>query len=175
MLPFADLTRYLARSVGDVPSRVSPVADVWVVRTAGYRAGRADRATHGGGHAGGRRGGCGGVVSRVLPVLLASPLGRGSDRAGAGPADRGSAALRGCADRCGGRRHAVPPLGAEGVRRVVDPRRVRAGSQRARPGQPVGDRRDPRAAAVLRASGVLAGAAATLARQGHRVPGPVGA
>ena len=43
------------------------------------------------------------------------------------------------------------------------------------PWQPVGDRRDPRAAAVLRASGVLAGAVATLARQGHRVPGPVGA
>ncbi len=37
------------------------------------------------------------------------------------------------------------------------------------------DRRDPRPAAVLRASGVLAGAVATLARQGHRVPGPVGA
>ena len=33
----ADLTRYLARSVGDVPSRVSPVADVRVVRAAGYR------------------------------------------------------------------------------------------------------------------------------------------
>ena len=34
--------------------------------------------------------------------------------------------------------------------------------------------RDPRAAAVLCASGVLAGAVATLARPGHRVPGPVG-
>ncbi len=49
------------------------------------------------------------------------------------------------------------------------------GSQRARPWQPVGDRRDPRAAAVLRASGVLAGAVATLARQRHGVGGPVGA
>ncbi len=47
--------------------------------------------------------------------------------------------------------------------------------ERARPWQPVGDRRDPRAAAVLCASGVLAGAVATLARPGHRVPGPVGA
>src|SRR5262245_43283207 len=124
----ADPTRYLGRSVGDVPSRVSPVADVRVVR--------AGHATDGGGHAGGRRGGCGGVVSRVLPVLLASPLGRGSDRVGAGPADRGSAAGCGCADRGGGRRHAVPPLGGGGVRRGRVPARVTAGSPGPRPWGP---------------------------------------
>ena len=64
-----DLTRYLARSVGDVRpafrrSRTFGCSYCWLP------GGRADRATHGGGHAGGRRGGCGGVVSRVLPVLL---------------------------------------------------------------------------------------------------------
>ena len=37
----------------------------------------------------------------------------------------------------------------------------------------MGDRRDPGAAAVLRASGVRAGAVATLARPGHRVRGPL--
>ena len=81
---------------------------------------------------------------------------------------------RGRADRGGGRRHAVPPLGAEGVRRVLDPRRVRAGPEQARPRQPVGDRRDRRHGAVLQPPGVPAGAVAVVARQGHRLPGAAG-
>ena len=94
--------------------------------------------------------GRGGVVSRGVPVLL-------PPRAGTSTGSGWSLA-RLIVDRLlaagapidgGGRRHAVPPLGAEGASRVLDPRRLRAGPQRARPRQPVGDRRDRRPAAVL--------------------------
>ena len=73
-----------------------------------------------------------------------------------------------------GRRHLVPPLGQEGASRVLDPRRRRPRPGQARPRQPVGDRRDRGAAAVLQSSGVPADAVSALGRQGHRLPGGAG-
>ena len=136
--------------------------------------GRACGQAHGGRHA--RRGGHGGggVVPRVLSVLLAACLGCRSARPRAGAADRDQAARRGRADRGGRRRHPVPPLGPAGVRRVLDPRRFRAGPQRARARQPVDHRRDRRRVAVPLASGVPAGPVSALARRGHPVPGAAG-
>lgn len=81
--------------------------------------------------------------------------GHRSARARLGAGDRVPAALRGRGDRGGRRRHPVPPLGTQGVRCVLDARRFRAGPARARPGQPMGDRRHGRRVGVLRASGVL--------------------
>ncbi len=142
-------------AAGCVPARVSPVAHVRVVRSAGHRAGHTDHASHRGRHA--RRGwdGRGGVVPRGVPVLLPPCLRHRPARADAGPADRVPVARRRRGDRRGGRRHAVSPVGAEGVRRVPDPRRLRAGPQRARPRQPVDHHRDRRRGAVLRTPGVL--------------------
>ena len=75
---------------------------------------RAARRTVVGMLAGGHGGG--GVVPRVLSVLLGACLGCRSARPGAGAADRDQAARRGRADRGGRRRHPVPPLGPAGVR-----------------------------------------------------------
>ena len=82
--------------------------------------------------------------------LLPPRLGRRPDRAGAGPADRRSAAAR------SGRRSrwwsTTPCSAAGGPRctpRYSDPRRLRPGPQRAGPRQPVGDRGHRRHAAVL--------------------------
>ena len=155
-----DPTRVVACSAGCVPARVSPVAHVRVVRPAGHRANHTDHASHRGRHA--RRGwdGRGGVVPRGMPVLLPPRLGHRPNRADAGPADRVPVARRRRGDRGGGRRHAVSPVGAEGVRRVLDPRRLRAGPQRARPRQPVDHHRDRRHGTVLLTPGVSAGAVA---------------
>ena len=165
----ADLTRYLARSVGYVPSRVSPVADVRVVRTAGYRAGRADRRT-----VVGMLVGAGVVVSFHACCRFFSHHRWDVDRIGLVLArlivDRlldAGAPIVVVVDDTLFRRWGPKVFGAFWTHdgSGQDPNALGRGNRWCR---------DPRPAAVLRASGVLAGAV-TLARQGHRIPGPVGA
>ena len=163
----ADLTRYLARSVGDVPSRFrrSRTFGLFVLLATGLVAQTARRT----------------VVGMLVGAGVAAVV-----------------SFHACCRFFSHHRWDVDRIGLVLARLIVD-RLLDAGAPivvvvddtlfrwgkvfgafwthdgsgqdpNARPWQPVGDRRDPRAAAVLRASGVLAGAVATLARQGHRVP-----
>lgn len=133
--------RFAERSAGRV-SVLFHRADVHHLLRAGARVLGPDRPAHGVRDARRRPTVAGVVASSRAPVLLPRPLVGAAGLGGAGPAGRGPARRRRPAGDGRDRRHAVSPARAEGARRVLVPRRVRAGQAASGVRQQLGDRRD---------------------------------